>query len=41
MDKILTSRQGPWIAGGFIGLIAVALAHFGASLVSLVILRVL
>ncbi|MBQ7561951.1 MAG: YedE-related selenium metabolism membrane protein [Synergistaceae bacterium] len=29
MDKILTSRQGPWIAGGFIGLIAVALAHFG------------
>ncbi|MBQ7577790.1 MAG: YedE-related selenium metabolism membrane protein [Synergistaceae bacterium] len=29
MDRILTSRQGPWIAGGFIGLIAVALAHFG------------
>ncbi len=29
MDKVLTSRHGPWIAGGLIGLIAVALAHFG------------
>ena len=29
MDKALTSRHGPWIAGGLIGLIAVALAHFG------------
>ena len=29
MDKVLTSRNGPWIAGGLIGLIAVALAHFG------------
>ena len=29
MDKTLTSKHGPWIAGGIIGLIAVALAHFG------------
>ncbi|MBQ7734209.1 MAG: YedE-related selenium metabolism membrane protein [Synergistaceae bacterium] len=29
MDKVLTSRNGPWIAGGLIGLVAVALAHFG------------
>ena len=29
MDKTLTSKHGPWIAGGLIGLIAVALAHFG------------
>ena len=29
MDRVLTSRNGPWIAGGLIGLIAVALAHFG------------
>ena len=31
MDKTLTSKHGPWIAGGLIGLIAVALAHFGNS----------
>jgi len=29
MDKILTSKHGPWIAGGLIGLIAIALAKFG------------
>ena len=29
MDKTLTSKHGPWIAGGLIGLIAVALAHYG------------
>ncbi|MBQ7559745.1 MAG: YedE-related selenium metabolism membrane protein [Synergistaceae bacterium] len=29
MDKILTSKHGPWLAGGFIGLIAVALANLG------------
>ncbi|MBQ9903332.1 MAG: YedE-related selenium metabolism membrane protein [Synergistaceae bacterium] len=29
MDKALTSKHGPLIAGGLIGLIAVALAHFG------------
>ena len=29
MDKSLTSKNGPLIAGGLIGLIAVALAHFG------------
>ncbi len=29
MDKVLTSRNGPWIAGGILGLIAVALAHLG------------
>lgn len=29
MDKTLTSRHGSWIAGGLIGLIAVALAYFG------------
>ncbi|MBR1672825.1 MAG: YedE-related selenium metabolism membrane protein [Fretibacterium sp.] len=29
MDKVLTSRNGPWVAGGLIGLIAVALAYFG------------
>lgn len=29
MDKTLTSKHGPWIAGGLIGLIAVALTHFG------------
>ncbi len=29
MDKTLTSKHGPWIAGGLIGLIAVALANLG------------
>ena len=29
MDRFLTSRNGPWIAGGLIGLIAVALAKLG------------
>lgn len=29
MDKVLTSRNGPWIAGGLIGLIAVGLAQLG------------
>ena len=29
MDKLLTSRNGPWIAGGIIGLIAVLLVKFG------------
>ena len=29
MDKVLTSRQGPWVAGGLIGLIAVALVWLG------------
>lgn len=29
MDKSLTSKNGPLIAGGLIGLIAVALTHFG------------
>ena len=28
-DDLLTSRQGPWIAGGVIGLVAVALAYLG------------
>lgn len=29
MDKILTSRNGPWVAGGIIGLIAVLLVKAG------------
>ncbi|NLL35942.1 MAG: YedE-related selenium metabolism membrane protein [Fretibacterium sp.] len=29
MDKMLTSRNGPWIAGGLIGLIAVVLVKYG------------
>ena len=29
MDKILTSKHGPWLAGGVIGLLAVMLSHFG------------
>ncbi|MDR2175552.1 MAG: YedE-related selenium metabolism membrane protein [Synergistaceae bacterium] len=29
MDKILTSRRGPWVAGGLLGGIAVLLAYWG------------
>jgi YedE family putative selenium metabolism protein len=29
MDKILTSRQGPWVAGGVLGVIAAFLVYWG------------
>ena len=29
MDKLLTSRHGPWVAGGILGLLAVLLVRLG------------